>query len=253
MGFKLPQRSKNRFSGGGQSGIGTLMGYMVGQQKGQEGQKQLPEGVPVERIDPSGTKYKSENSRFFTADAQNQLSRIKQLTSVVRGVQELGNTLPTDPIRAFAGSIGAEKLYGRFGTSQHKTYLDTVPAASAGAYRAVTGDNRLSDEDAASRAKPLFWDPREPEDTREGKNAFLNFMLEEAENGLTYQNEPKDDMESMIRWQNYVKKSKQKFEKFQGSDVSNDNNVSDENFEPSQTNEDINLEEEILNRLKGSF
>ena len=78
-------------------------------------------------------------------------------------------------------------------------------------------------------------------------------MLEEAENGLTYQNEPKDDMESMIRWQNYVKKSKQKFEKFQGSDVSNDNNVSDENFEPSQTNEDINLEEEILNRLKGSF
>lgn len=200
-----------------------MMDAQMSQQKAQQTQASLPEGsYQTAAKDAMGNMFETPGSRFGTADAQNQLTRIKQLKSVVKGVQDLGNTLPTDPIRAFAGSFGAEKAFGRFNTSQWKTYMDVIPTASAGAYRAVTGDNRLSDADAASRAKPLFWDPREPGDVREGKNSFLNYMMDEAENGLTYKAEPKDDMESMIRWQDYVDKAKRRFS--EGIDVKKEKN-----------------------------
>jgi len=207
-----PQKSKlSAPKAGGGNGMAQLMAYMVAQQKGQAGESQMPGGQAVRRTDPStGTTFESGESRKYTADAQNQLNRIMQLKQVVKGVQDLGRTLPTDFMSAAKGTFGAEKLYGRMGSGEHKTYMDSLPAASVGVYRAVTGDNRLSDADAAARAKPLFWHPMEPSDVREGKNAFIDFMMGEAEQNIT-PGEPTDDVDSMIRWQSFVDNAKKKF------------------------------------------
>ena len=212
--FKPQRREVEGASpGGGQSGMAQLMAYMLSQQKGQGLQQQLgPDAIPVSGTDPStGGRFETNQSRFFTADAQNQLNRIKQLKGVTREMEKLAVTLPTDLPRA-AGTFGISKLTGgRFGTESIKTYSDAIPAASAGVYRAITGDNRLSDEDAAARARPLFWHPLEGEGLREGKYAFLNFMMDEAEKGIT-PGEPQSPEESLSRWMTFVNKSKEKYQ-----------------------------------------
>lgn len=167
-------------------------------------------GVPTE-VRANGTTFSMPGARTATADAQNQLTRIKQLKIVAKELQDLGRTLPTDLMSAAKGMAGAKFAYGRFGTAEHKTYLDSLPAASAGIYRAITGDNRLSDADAAARAKPLIWHPMEPGDVREGKNAFLTFMLDEAERNVS-PGEPTSDLESLMKWQTFVNSSKEKFQ-----------------------------------------
>lgn len=193
------------------SGMAQLMALMMAQQKAQQTQSALPEGsYQTKATDAMGNVWETPDARLGTADAQNQLNRIKQIKEVVRGVQDLGNTLPTDLLKASYGTAGAKFGFGRFGTAQHKTYLDSIPTAAAGVYRAITGDNRLSDADAASRAKPLFWDPMEDSTVREGKYSFINFMMDQAEQGIT-PGEPKDDMDSLIRWQTFVNNSKKKF------------------------------------------
>lgn len=216
MGNQFKPKSTNLKvpSGGSGSkmyGISQLMGAMRDQKKGQAGEEALPGGIATKRTDPAEqVTYESENSRFFTADAQNQKNRISQIKNIVRGVQDLGSTLPTDIFGAAKGVIGAKYGSGRFGTEQHKTYMDSLPTAAAATYRAISGDNRLSDVDAASRALPLFWSPFEPETVREGKNSFVNFMLDEAEKNIT-PGEPADPMEALIRWQSFVNNSKKKF------------------------------------------
>ena len=179
----------------------------------QQSQQMLGAGVPTKAVGESVTT-ESPNARYFTAEAENQLTRIKQIKKVTKGLQDLAKTFPTDLPSAAYQSFGAKYMYGRGGTDQTRVYNQGTPAASAGVYRAVTGDNRLSDVDAAQRAKPLFWDTMEPAEVREGKFAFLNFMLDEAEKNVDPMQigEPKDDSESQLRWDAFVQNSKQKFD-----------------------------------------
>lgn len=227
-----PSKSRSLKTPGG-SGSNQLMAYMLSQQKAQDTQgiKQQEAQQNLSQIGPNaiatggkieGVDYINEQSRKTTADAQNQLNRVRQIKNVVKGVQELGNTLPTDLFSASVGTLGATKGYGRFGTEQHKTYLDALPTASAATYRAITGDNRLSDADASSRAVPLFWHPMEPETVRQGKNSFVNFMLDQAEKEIT-PGEPQDPNESLSRWNDFVTQSKQKFDAMQAKNSGQSN------------------------------
>jgi hypothetical protein len=67
-------------------------------------------------------------------------------------------------------------------------YMKKIPAYSAGIYRDLTGDNRLSDTDAQKRAEPLLWNPtistslRDPmfNDLKKAYQARIN-LLEKGE------------------------------------------------------------------------
>lgn len=223
--FKVPNVKAPTFGGGGSDQSNPFVMWMQKQVYDQQVEKQkadaarLAGGVPTE-IKADGTTFNMPGARTATADAQNQLTRLKQLRVVANELQSLGSSLPTDYLSALKGVAGAKYAHGRFGSEQHKTYMDALPAASVGLYRAITGDNRLSDADAAARAKPLLWDPMEPEGVREGKNSFLNFMLDEAERNITPdQGEPSNDLDSLMRWQAFVSSSKQKFQQNSGESV----------------------------------
>ena len=211
--FNIPQRKMKapNFRSGG-SNQNMLMGYMLAQKKQQQQSQQIPGAIPTGGTDPvTGTKFETEEARFFTADAQNQLTRIKQLKNVAKGLESLALKLPTDAVKAGTSFGISELTGGRFGTEAVRTYSKATPAAAAGFYRAVTGDNRLSDADAASRATPLFWHPLEGEQTSEGKFSFINFMLDEAERNVS-PNPPQDDTESNQRWVEFLNKSTQQFQ-----------------------------------------
>jgi len=61
------------------------------------------------------------------------------------------------------------------------TYNDSRPAAAVGLYRTLTGDKRLSDNDAKSRALPLLWDSDEGGKVREKKFKKLMRMASARE------------------------------------------------------------------------
>ena len=59
-----------------------------------------------------------------------------------------------------------------------KTIIEIVsPAFAAGLYRDLTGDKRLSDVDAQSRAMPLLWHPSEDEKIRKRSFADIKRAL----------------------------------------------------------------------------
>lgn len=211
-GLKAP---KFDFGGGssGQAGQNLLLGYMLAQQKGLGLQQQLgPGAIATGGTDPAtGAKFDTKQSRFFTADAQNQLNRITQLKTATKQYEQLANALPAGLVSGGVEALKATITRGNFGTGEIKTYMDARPALAAGVYRAVTGDNRLSDLDASARSLPLFWHPAEGEDTRENKFSFLNLLLDEAERNIT-PGEPTSKIESLARFQGVVNRAKEKYQ-----------------------------------------
>lgn len=225
-GFKYNvNRSKTdgpKSSGGG--GLSQLMTLMAAQQKSQGTQENMGEGaIPTGGTDAYGVRYKTEDSRVFTADAQNQLTRIKQLKNALNSYRELADTLPSGifkdgdiSVQGFMGGGFAEGLKsdltrGNFGTGEIKTYKDSRPAIAAGIYRAITGDNRLSDQDAEARSLPLLWDPSEGPDTRSSKFAFIDYLMNEAERNVS-PGEPASDIESLSRFQSVINSAKQRYQ-----------------------------------------
>lgn len=96
-----------------------------------------------------------EKSTLPTADMKNLLLQTQSQIENVRMLRKEAESLP-------GGWQGGFMAMGK-GLIERKgevlRYMRKVPAVSAGLYRALTGDNRLSDADAAARAKPLVWDP----------------------------------------------------------------------------------------------
>jgi len=225
-GVKASKPVSFNSSGGGNSLLSMMMAQtLLPEKKAAETQAKMseqqqakevlgPGAISTKSVGGNVTSVDPQMARVTTAESMNQLTRIRQIKKVVNGVENLAKTLPTNMLQAGYQTIGAKAFFGRGGTSKTRAYMSAVPAASAGVYRAVTGDNRLSDVDASERAKPLLWDTMEPEDVKEGKFAFLNFMLDEAERNLDPEmmSEPKDDTEAQIRWNAFVESSKEKFD-----------------------------------------
>lgn len=58
-----------------------------------------------------------------------------------------------------------------------KTYNDSKPAIAVGLYRTLTGDTRLSDDDAKKRAMPLLWDSSEAKSVQKKKFENIKGMI----------------------------------------------------------------------------
>jgi hypothetical protein len=96
-----------------------------------------------------------------------QQADLKNQSSIVTELRDKLAKIP-DSLSGAASSAAAT-LTGGILASETKAYNDYLPAAAVKIYRAMTGDTRLSDADAAARAYPLIPKPWEPLSLRESK------------------------------------------------------------------------------------
>lgn len=104
----------------------------------------------------------------------------------LRYTQSLLDKIPTD--LSTAATAGASKALGGerggIGSNAIKEYEDAKPAAAVQFYRAITGDTRLSDNDARERALPFMptvWPIPDTAEVRKGKMARLAAAVQLAE------------------------------------------------------------------------
>ena len=139
--------------------------------------RQVPEDEKLQaidlRVDEAVKKAKAlaeVKAGVPSAQAQKDLIGVKQQLANVDQMEKLAKDIPGG-----FGGIGSIVLSsvsrGKFSTKT-RLYLKQLPAFAAGLYRDLTGDKRLSDDDAAKRAMPLLWNPTEDEVIK--KDSFAN-------------------------------------------------------------------------------
>lgn len=119
----------------------------------------------------------SEKSKVPTVQQRNDLTNVNSQIENIRAVKELADKIPAG---RFAGSISGLKssISGGELDTDTRQYLKQRPAYAVSLYRALTGDTRLSDADAKSRALPLLWHPTESNKIRESSFDYINKALE---------------------------------------------------------------------------
>ncbi len=102
-----------------------------------------------------------------TIQQKNDLQTAKQQLLNITTLEKKAENLPS-------GYYGITSIAGGAISRGGKTreYMKMLPATAVSVYRAITGDTRLSDADAAARAYPLLWHPSEGGDIR--KSSFSN-------------------------------------------------------------------------------
>lgn len=127
-------------------------------------------------------KYRAEMSKdSTTADMKNSAINTEQSQFLMNKLETLGSNLE--------GGYGGMKAIGKTWvdrgkgdkSSDMKLYLGMMPMAAVALYRAVSGDNRLSDQDASTRALPLLWHPSEDKDVRDKKFSFTKELMSARE------------------------------------------------------------------------
>lgn len=93
-----------------------------------------------------------------TADQKNALQANQSAQIVFGELQRLSKGL--EDLGGYAGLVlkGGNVIARGSLSPEAQAYKDFMPAAGVSLYRGITGDSRLSDADAASRAYPLVWD-----------------------------------------------------------------------------------------------
>ncbi len=153
--------------------------YVLDAQGNIVNQMQLPKGAKTYR---QGLTNEDVAERARTrADANYELAQKKSIlpTAEMKNLrqQSINALASVESLEQLAAKIPggyqgmvdlAKGTVSRGKTSPElRSYLKEVKAAAAQIYRAKTGDTRLSDEDAASRAYPLLWNPTEDESVKE--------------------------------------------------------------------------------------
>lgn len=141
-----------------------------------------PESVRMGAGRPSIT-FKREKPEKLPVSQQNELLAVRQQFNVVDMMEKLSRDIPGGRIAGTAAVMTAAITGGEWATSTAE-YMDYLNAMSAGLYRNITGDKRLSDEDATTRARPLIWDPRQSDKLKERKFRRLKSMLKAREEML---------------------------------------------------------------------
>jgi len=124
-----------------------------------------------------------------TVQQKNDLNAARQQLTNVQQLQNLANGVPAGRI-AGLGSMALNTVTGGGMAQNTRLYLKQLPAMAVSLYRALTGDTRLSDADAASRAMPLLWHPSEAGNIRKAsfdniKKALLRrIKMLESKQGL---------------------------------------------------------------------
>lgn len=109
-------------------------------------------------------RMKQEN-KPVASTIQRDFSRIESFEGSLNDLEKLANEVPKGPLKGRYAGIGSKVVGGgEFpGVSEAQsigavTYNAMRPGIAAGLYRAVTGDDRISDMDAAQRALPFVPD-----------------------------------------------------------------------------------------------
>jgi hypothetical protein len=134
-------------------------------------QMQTPEQKQAMELETAGKK-----NLMPTADMKNALKQTQQAGNLVKSLLKKSETLKGGYEGMTNIAIGAVNR-GQGKQADYRTYLSNMPSAAVSVYRAVTGDSRLSDADAQSRALPMMWHPSEHIDTRSQKNQFISDMI----------------------------------------------------------------------------
>lgn len=138
-------------------------------------QVQLPGGGNP----PKGSQVIS-NPNAPTADMKNNMVTVKQVSSLMDDLKSQAYGLK-------GGYAGMEENVksvinrGKGKSADYKLYNDSLHATSVAFYRAVTGDTRLSDADAKTRAYPIMWKTSEHTDVRDKKFGFMERMVSARE------------------------------------------------------------------------
>lgn len=111
-----------------------------------------------------------EKAKVLPAKIKQDIVGVRQQIANVENLEQLAEQVPSGAGGMFSIARGAVTR-GAF-DKETRLYLKQLPAFAAGLYRDLTGDKRLSDEDASARAMPLLWHPSEDESIK--KASFEN-------------------------------------------------------------------------------
>ena len=131
----------------------------------------------------SGVK-KITDSLAETQSANDLLSTLESLSTKIGDV---GNPLQAGIKSAYNKYISGGRGTGSMDTGRDEAlsqYNSISPAGSAAIYRALTGDKRLSDDDAQKRAVPLLWRPGESESVKQKKFSILKSAIQQRTDRL---------------------------------------------------------------------
>lgn len=162
----------SQFTSGGTGDVGgmTLTGGTVG-------------GLTFENT-PAKLKIKEQEAeQALKVPTAKMKDDLQQITNAETNLNELEKTTKDLPSGYGAVWQNIANFFTRGSTNPELvTYNDSRKAIAVGLYRALTGDTRLSDADAASRALPLVWDSDESEALRESKFKTLKQMVQARKN-----------------------------------------------------------------------
>lgn len=113
-------------------------------------------------------------SKVPTAQQKADIAEARNAESLLSEMKKDAEKLP-DSWAAIGSNMTNFFTRGKF-NPKLVTYNDSRPAVAVGLYRTLTGDKRLSDSDAKSRALPLMWDSDEDRSVREEKFSKLGRM-----------------------------------------------------------------------------
>ena len=107
---------------------------------------------------PTETAAGAQRGGLIPSPAGRTAANPANLKSTLDTVENLLHSVPTNMSTSLTAltskALGGQR--GGLGSNDIKNYEDFKPAASTQLYRALTGDTRLSDADAAARAMPLL-------------------------------------------------------------------------------------------------
>ena len=133
----------------------------------------------------TGSGSKITDALAETQSANDLLNNLEQMS---KSIGDIGNPLQAGIKSSYNKYISS----GRGSSSLNKkrdedlgTYNSISPAAGAAIYRALTGDKRLSDDDAKTRALPLLWKPGESEGIKAKKFALLKKAIQQRTERLS--------------------------------------------------------------------
>jgi hypothetical protein len=121
-------------------------------------------------------------SKSQPTNIQKDINDIDIQIGQMKAIRSMLSDLPGGVVGG-ATSLASKATFGAIGGKQ-KEYNDMKPAVATKIYRAMTGDTRLSDADAAARAYPLLPSFAEPVEVREAKIANIEKNLSDRRESL---------------------------------------------------------------------
>lgn len=124
-----------------------------------------------------------ESKQKGSIDLTKEAGKIVNLKTQTKGLKDLLSRIPNIPGLGSAASLTRGRSFlgiGKEPLAAAKQYQDQLPTVAVSAYRTISQDQRINNEDARDRALPLFPQFGEPQQVRDAKFLFLDEMFNNA-------------------------------------------------------------------------